>query len=888
MMLRCRRFHYRPLYQFDSGVYWYKSLSSGEVFERCPFLDEHNLKLFDTHNAPFAKSELIERFIRGQHDGEHHAPPDGEHYALAEGEYAQQEGEFVQQEAEPMAEGEGEYQHPDGEGEPEYQAEEGLAQEGLAEGEPLAEEHEGEGELVYQAVGEQYVHQDGEGEGEGVYQPESEAVVASSRARRALSKRAALNDNGKLLGEAYDAWMADFDEGGSGVLSDANDSVYKCSYDTKSEVGLARLPHKSLSCLPHVHVSHIRSLHGRPVSHEPFSRLPLSRQPLPSHQVVSLDTGETSSQSSTEAEFLDDGKDLAMIWMDGRPLYVDESLDPGPKPSVANVKLAAVYSKLKKHYNHFLSEYPASYSCVVPAPLASNETMPDEASMEHAHVTEQRRLARMVNVAAPHYCRYFDYHSWCEAEPYWLNVLCRKGTFYEKFKRQRQRCYDAIVDPLDTQLEKWMGLLRLAASELGKKHTSEHELLQDMVVAREASVVPLLAPLHMLKHDMPTYFAAKITSTRFAATVLPLGRQGREGGKRIGEDAETAEEAELREEDDVHQDESTARCDCVGPRHFLLYDPHRNVYLDKYSDLKAFREEHNADPLRRPLARVLRGSKHIETQALNVLRGKANQYSSIVENILAGTAQERKVPEVFALDPAESLRHGTAEGGTAGGATLPERMEAPPYYAAQTSEELVRIIKKSEPLDEWPDCPLEDAEIASYELYFSKPFPTADDYANAVPTPYFAELKVMLDDCLKMYDKLMHAVDAARAMGVTNLTELVHKLDDMSAAVDDDDFGALVELGKDVASLRLEKDKMKPEEDQIYSYLKKRQNPSLSPSPRPHLSPRPCPHPRPRPHPRTRPHPLGTCASMCHWTMRPWTMRRKTSECNATCTTASH
>ena len=67
-------------------------------------------------------------------------------------------------------------------------------------------------------------------------------------------------------------------------------------------------------------------------------------------------------------------------------------------------------------------------------------------------------------------------------------------------------------------------------------------MLQDMLVAREASVVPLLAPLHMLKRDMPTYVAAKITSTRFAATVLPLGRQGREGGKRIGEDAETAEE----------------------------------------------------------------------------------------------------------------------------------------------------------------------------------------------------------------------------------------------------------------------------------------------------------------------------------------------------------
>ena len=61
MLLRCRRFHYRPVYDFVSGGYKYKCLTTGIMYDSCPFADEHNVKLLNERLSAFTKRELMKR-----------------------------------------------------------------------------------------------------------------------------------------------------------------------------------------------------------------------------------------------------------------------------------------------------------------------------------------------------------------------------------------------------------------------------------------------------------------------------------------------------------------------------------------------------------------------------------------------------------------------------------------------------------------------------------------------------------------------------------------------------------------------------------------------------------------------------------------------------------
>ena len=66
--------------------------------------------------------------------------------------------------------------------------------------------------------------------------------------------------------------------------------------------------------------------------------------------------------------------------------------------------------------------------------------------------------------------------------------------------------------------------------------------------------------------------------------------------------------------------------DCIGPKHFMLWDEFASRYVTKDSvELAAFRKKHNKTPLRHDCARKLRASKIPETANLRQQLERANR-----------------------------------------------------------------------------------------------------------------------------------------------------------------------------------------------------------------------------------------------------------------------
>ena len=65
-------------------------------------------------------------------------------------------------------------------------------------------------------------------------------------------------------------------------------------------------------------------------------------------------------------------------------------------------------------------------------------------------------------------------------------------------------------EDFDGALAQWEERLRAAAIELGYANIERDSLIEDMRIARHASVRHLLQVMHRVHNEMPTYAAAKV------------------------------------------------------------------------------------------------------------------------------------------------------------------------------------------------------------------------------------------------------------------------------------------------------------------------------------------------------------------------------------------
>lgn len=121
--------------------------------------------------------------------------------------------------------------------------------------------------------------------------------------------------------------------------------------------------------------------------------------------------------------------------------------------------------------------------------VVASPTSPDSAvRARYEHLCAQRRFWRSLGLIAPQIARSGLWGSWpgvclanahvhpvacpsthtsfspvafVELEPYILNELARKGSFYTRVKALRERCYD---DSIDLYINAWVAMIQIAVS----------------------------------------------------------------------------------------------------------------------------------------------------------------------------------------------------------------------------------------------------------------------------------------------------------------------------------------------------------------------------------------------------------------------------------------
>ena len=88
-----------------------------------------------------------------------------------------------------------------------------------------------------------------------------------------------------------------------------------------------------------------------------------------------------------------------------------------------------------------------------------------------------------------------------------------------------EECEYGSAPDVQTLLDEYEGMLRVAADELGRSHDTRGSLVDDMVVARRASVQKLVMPLTRLHKERQQYDQQKLTGSRFGTSAFRMGLQ---------------------------------------------------------------------------------------------------------------------------------------------------------------------------------------------------------------------------------------------------------------------------------------------------------------------------------------------------------------------------
>ena len=89
-----------------------------------------------------------------------------------------------------------------------------------------------------------------------------------------------------------------------------------------------------------------------------------------------------------------------------------------------------------------------------------------------------------------------------------------------------------------------------------------------------------------------------------------------------------------------------------GTHNYLsaLWDPYDKRYINKHDESTEFQAKHGRSPSRHNFGKVLNATTSELTSELNKERVEALQYLAIVETLLVGMEQARKVPEFASGD----------------------------------------------------------------------------------------------------------------------------------------------------------------------------------------------------------------------------------------------
>jgi hypothetical protein len=147
-----------------------------------------------------------------------------------------------------------------------------------------------------------------------------------------------------------------------------------------------------------------------------------------------------------------------------------------------------------------------------------------------------------------------------------------------------------------------------------------------------------------------------------------------------------------------------------GTHNFLsaLWDPYEKRYINKHEETTEFQVKHGRSPSRHNFGKVLNASTSELTTALNEERVEALQYLAIVETLLVGMEQARKVPD-FASGLEEyaglARRWSTGEVAASGAGKLPDQWPAPEYMCETATTAVAAGVMVSE----WPNFDVEGA-----------------------------------------------------------------------------------------------------------------------------------------------------------------------------------
>jgi hypothetical protein len=149
-----------------------------------------------------------------------------------------------------------------------------------------------------------------------------------------------------------------------------------------------------------------------------------------------------------------------------------------------------------------------------------------------------------------------------------------------------------------------------------------------------------------------------------------------------------------------------------GTHNYLsaLWDPYDKRYINKHDESTEFQAKHGRSPSRHNFGKVLNATTSELTSELNKERVEALQYLAIVETLLVGMEQARKVPEFASgLEGYAGLarRWSTGEAAASGAGKLPDHWPAPDYMPKTA----VAAVAAGVLVAEWPDFDVEGAYV---------------------------------------------------------------------------------------------------------------------------------------------------------------------------------